>query len=396
MVYIVAKGDTLATISKKVACREQDLLTINELRNPCVLTEGQTLWFPPYQLPKQVTGKKIYPVRYGDTLRGISERFLGAPYKWNSLAQLNQLQSEDQIFIGQQLILPSYANLPEPPLLYIEQKRGSFDQKQARHIPARSFFFIIADEIAPGSKKVVRKVIFPKDLQGNPELVKQIIRPDKYGFKPRDPTSSVSIGRHVLGRTDSRYISASTLSSGSPRFDGKPYYINTKRLYSSGAVIHDAEAISKDLDRILSKTKDPKFRQYIEDIRHKLLVVDKEVLIEGKVPAGAIKSGGCKALTHGIQFVTAVGVIWSVYDLSVATNQSIEQGSIKPLAAESVRQTGGWGGAIAGAEIGTSLGAMVGISTGPGAVLVAAAGGLIFGMAGYFGANWVADYISEY
>lgn len=40
-----------------------------------------------------------------------------------------------------------------------------------------------------------------------------------------------------------------------------------------------------------------------------------------------------------------------------------------------------------------AAGGMVGITTGPGAVITSAAGGLIFGVTGYFGASWVADYI---
>lgn len=38
---------------------------------------------------------------------------------------------------------------------------------------------------------------------------------------------------------------------------------------------------------------------------------------------------------------------------------------------------------------------MVGISTGPGALLSSAAGGLIFGVAGYYGSDWIADNIHD-
>ena len=40
-------------------------------------------------------------------------------------------------------------------------------------------------------------------------------------------------------------------------------------------------------------------------------------------------------------------------------------------------------------------GAAVGIETGPGVVLTGLIGGVIFGTAGYFGADWVADHIDE-
>jgi len=53
------------------------------------------------------------------------------------------------------------------------------------------------------------------------------------------------------------------------------------------------------------------------------------------------------------------------------------------------------GGAIAGAKIGGIAGAAIGIETGPGVILTGAFGALIFGVAGYFGADWIADQIDE-
>ncbi len=38
---------------------------------------------------------------------------------------------------------------------------------------------------------------------------------------------------------------------------------------------------------------------------------------------------------------------------------------------------------------------IIDIETGPGAILTGAIGGLIFGTAGYFGADWIADFIDE-
>jgi hypothetical protein len=42
-----------------------------------------------------------------------------------------------------------------------------------------------------------------------------------------------------------------------------------------------------------------------------------------------------------------------------------------------------------------ALGAAAGVETGPGMVLTAIGGGLIGGVAGYFGGDWVADFIYE-
>lgn len=80
--------------------------------------------------------------------------------------------------------------------------------RPARTIPLRAFVFVIADEVNPFARKVVRKVMFPKGLK-DAALVEKIMHPERYGFTPRDPSSPVSLGRHVLGRTDSKFVSAS-------------------------------------------------------------------------------------------------------------------------------------------------------------------------------------------
>jgi len=68
---------------------------------------------------------------------------------------------------------------------------------------------------------------------------------------------------------------------------------------------------------------------------------------------------------------------------------------MKPISAEVVRQAGGWGSAVAGMKIGAATGAALGIETGPGALLTGLVGGIVFGAAGYYGADWVADFIDE-
>ena len=47
------------------------------------------------------------------------------------------------------------------------------------------------------------------------------------------------------------------------------------------------------------------------------------------------------------------------------------------------------------AIIGGAAGAAVGIETGPGAVVTGFVGAVIFGVAGYLGADWVADFIDK-
>jgi hypothetical protein len=86
-------------------------------------------------------------------------------------------------------------------------------------------------------------------------------------------------------------------------------------------------------------------------------------------------------------------VVLTAYDIEQAGERSVKQNSIRPLAAETVRQAGGWGGAWAGAELGAGVGAALGIETGPGAIVTGLVGGMIGGVAGFMGANWIAGFI---
>ena len=90
-----------------------------------------------------------------------------------------------------------------------------------------------------------------------------------------------------------------------------------------------------------------------------------------------------------------VGIVLTAYDLEQASEKSFRAKSVKPISAEVIRQAGGWGAAVAGFKVGGIASAALGIETGPGAVLTGLAGGIIFGAAGYFGADWVADHIDK-
>jgi hypothetical protein len=356
-------------------------------------------------------------IAYGETLSGIAARYLGSPERWREIARHNSLRDPNTLFVGQRLSLPGtsipsqahrlvpnpeYPNIPvsvTPDLGPVQRrsvgKPGSTrrEDQPVRSVPARSFLFVVADEIDPLRRKVVRKVILPNNLQHNPQLVRHILNPESNGFSPRDASSKVSVGRHVLGRTDSKYISASEHAMGSPRFKGERYWIDVERTKRSGAVVHDAGEIARDLDRIAAKTKNARFQAYIEEIRRKSLVIDREVLIEGHVSAGAIKGVGAMAATRGLQFVQGVGLVVSAYDLGSAAAVSYQTASVRPIAAESLRQAGGWAAAIEGMKLGAWAGGLIGIETGPGAVICAGVGGFIGGVSGYFGADWIADHI---
>ena len=217
-----------------------------------------------------------------------------------------------------------------------------------------------------------------------------VANPEIFGFAPRNPNSPLSIGQHALGENASRYISASKLAKGAPNIQGTPYYIDIAKAKASGARIHTTENILSDLNRLASE--DPRLRFRVDLLKKAITEVEGEVLIEGKVPASAVKSPLSMNLTRSLRGVQFVGIALTVVDLTRASRESIRQRSAIPIAAEGIRQTGSWSGALAGARIGGMAGAALSIETGPGAILAGAAGALIFGTAGYFGADWIAHW----
>jgi hypothetical protein len=100
-------------------------------------------------------------------------------------------------------------------------------------------------------------------------------------------------------------------------------------------------------------------------------------------------------LKIGGRVFLVVGVAVDTMRMGQAAVQSHRQGSVKPLAAQTVRTAGSLAMAWAGAKAGIAAGGLAGVETGPGMVLTAIGGGLIGGTAGYFGADWIADWIYE-
>ena len=376
-----------------------------------------------------------YIIQYGDTLKKIAKEKLGNEERWYEIAQLNNLQSPYQLYIGEKIKLPNRISMfkPQPPVISVEQQPATMSY-------ARGFMFVVFEQLPTiGSDKVVRKIAaIEVDFSKHPDL------------SPKNSFSSITEVDHALGNNQSRFLSASNKPYGSPtNVIGE---ITTNANKPTTAVVGKSQPVIIDLNklppgtRIVSETElltlleqkmevNPHLKNRITTLMNRIKNVEGELLIEGSVPKNAVKKvsnvhsayiltaeelttkralgliteaeylSELKSLTKSYErlkivgragrVITVIGVVFTAVELAEAGQKSYAQNSFKPIAAESIRQVGGWGGAIAGGEIGFLVGAALGIESGPGLFVTGAIGAIIFGAAGYAGADWVADWVDD-
>ena len=384
-----------------------------------------------------------YVVQYNDTLGTIAEKKLGNKNRWVEIAKLNEIQSPYQLFVGQVIKLPRqqppvFRNTPSPSTNYFPP---------ASFALARGFLFVVYEQLPEvGSDKVIRKIAkVPTDFSKHPHLT------------PTGPFANVTTVKHALdGAKPSQYLSASNRPLGSPtnvneyireelgsrkpssvnpkEFIGRdrPVLIDLQRLPFGTNIVTEGQLIN-DLNSYAGLVPEEKAR--VSTLIRTIKNVEGEVLIPGAVARDAVKKvsnvhsayiltaeelnakrvlgqiteeqltaelglltksyNRMKIVGHVGRVITVVGIVFTVVDVAKAAQRSSEKGSYKPLAAETVRQIGGWGGAWAGGELGFTVGAALGIETGPGLFVTGAIGTIVFGAAGYMGASWVADWIDD-
>ncbi len=357
-----------------------------------------------------------YTVSAGDTLWSIARRLCNDGLRWRDIARDNGLSNADRLLVGQVLTVSETCTerLPGahaagdnigvtgPP-----RGAGAFAgapfqaaAQQAALIPAASYLFVLADEIDPTRGKVVRRVLV------NPRIAQQLAlqigkpvvtfaHPERFGFMPsggNGGNSALSPGAHARGFKPSPFVSVSSKVLGAPRMAGTPFWIDLDKAKAAGASVHSTAEILDDLDRMIAKAADASTKAKLAQVKS-WVAADKEVLIKGGVPAAAVKGPGAMALTRGLQGVQIIGFTMTAVNVAHAAEKSVHSGSAKPLAAETVRQVGGWASAWAGMKLGAAGGALLGIETGPGAIASGAVGGIVGGFAGYFGFDWIADHI---
>ena len=126
--YIVKKGDTLYSISKKYQLTVAELRTANNLTESDVLKAGQKLVIPVADISNAAalssssssqdktsyigTDTKIYEVQKGDTLYGIARKF---SIKLPELLALNNIDTNATIKVGQKIKVPASGNAVKVP-----------------------------------------------------------------------------------------------------------------------------------------------------------------------------------------------------------------------------------------------------------------------------------------
>ncbi|QJE02080.1 glycine zipper family protein [Massilia forsythiae] len=281
---------------------------------------------------------------------------------------------------------------------------GSRRDVTSHHMPARAFFFIVVDEVGKEGF-LVRKVYatptspYLSSMNLSPLAQLSQVQPEKYGLMPKKWGAPPTVAEHVMGNSSSSYVSSSSIfPEGSPRFDGRSVFIDIAKAKAAGARLVSTEEILASLNQY--KAQNPHLAKRVDKIAMYVQDFDREVLVHSeKVPPKAIFNTSslkvAKVATGAGRVVQVLGIVLTAYDLEQASEKSFQAKSVKPISAEVIRQAGGWGAAAAGFKLGGVAGAALGIETGPGAVLTGLAGGIIFGAAGYFGADWVADHIDK-
>jgi hypothetical protein len=221
----------------------------------------------------------------------------------------------------------------------------------------------------------------------------------------------------------------------------QPYMVDLNKVTGKGGSVVSTNQLVRDLNNFAKAN--PDYKGPVSKLKQTVSRIEGETLIKGSVSKDAIsvpnkqhlnmirkaediyskaKAGGGTAeqvikraqpelraletateasskfgsnLSRAGKGLGVLGAAASVYELGKAGKESVDTGSPAPVAAEAVRQVGGWAGAWAGAQAGAGIGALAGIETGPGAVLTGLAGGIIGGVAGFFAADKAADLIHE-
>ena len=101
--YTVKYGDTLSKIALKYGTTVNNLVRLNNIKNPNLIYIGQVLIIGNnYNNESNLheCGHEVYTIKYGDTLSAIAKKF---NVTISSIVELNNIKNPDLIYTGQQI-----------------------------------------------------------------------------------------------------------------------------------------------------------------------------------------------------------------------------------------------------------------------------------------------------
>lgn len=319
--------------------------------------------------------------------------------------------------------VPGWMTAPLPRIEQVAQSATPTLAGSTFRVPGRGWMFVVVEELPEvGSRNVIRKVaVVPRD----------------FVLRPSAPRGSLRPALHALGDAPnaSQFLSASNRPFGSVTggHGDTGLLIDLMKVERAGGrIVSEADLIADLMD---FGAQNPNARPRVDLLTETIRNFEGETLIEGSPPRGAVRQvsaahaeylrvgeaifeevragritraqgaeqlralegayGRARVVGRVGRGLMVIGFVMTAVDVGVATEASVRERSLRPIAAEGIRQVGGWGAGLAGAKIGFVGGAALGIETGPGAIVTGAVGAIIFGFAGYTGADWVADLIYE-
>ena len=107
-VYVVQKGDTLASVATIYGISWKQLAEYNNISNPNILITGYELRIPGGTSFSSASGSmgisgEEYLVKKGDTLSGIASMY---DTSWKRLAEYNNLSNPNRLVVGQKISIP--------------------------------------------------------------------------------------------------------------------------------------------------------------------------------------------------------------------------------------------------------------------------------------------------
>lgn len=129
-IYIVQSGDTLNIIASRFGVSPNDIIAINNLTNPDVLSAGMPLTIPGLEGVSGILTTTIIPL--GQSLTSLSREY---NVSISTLSKLNHLTSPAELYAGASLIIPQSDTLNTSySALTLERNQSSLEQAVIKHI----------------------------------------------------------------------------------------------------------------------------------------------------------------------------------------------------------------------------------------------------------------------